>query len=333
MDQGLRRRASAGGLSRRGLALAIPALAAWPARAAGYPDRPVKIVVPFPAGGGGDLIVRLIAQELTPRLGQNVLVDNKSGAGGDVGTQVVAAAKPDGLTLLMANVAPMAINVSLYEHIPYDPVKDFTAIAPLAVFTNVLLVRPALGVASVAELIALGKQKPGGLTFASAGSGSITHLSAEMFAARTGLKMVHAAYRGGGPAFAALAGGEVDLFFGSLPGGLPFVKAGTLRALAVTSAHRAAAAPEIPTLAEAGLPGFEAVTWIGLVGPAGLPAPIVARLNGEVGAILNQPNIQQHLLDLGAEAWFGSADWFAGYIRDEVARWRETIKQAGLTAG
>lgn len=318
--------------TRRAALVLCVAMATSLAHAAEYPDRPIRIVVPYPAGGGGDMIVRLIGQELARRLGQTVLVDNRAGAAGNLGTQVVAQAKPDGYMLLMANVAPMAINVSLYASLPYDPVKSFTAIAPLAVFPNVLVVPPSLSVSSVADLVELGKRKEGGLTFASAGAGSITDLSAEMFASRTGLTMVQAAYRGGGPALAALAGSQVDLFFGSLPGSLPYVKAGTLRALAVTSARRAIAAPDIPTLAESGLDGFEAVTWIGLVAPSGVPAPIVARLNLEVSAILDQPAVRQRLLDLGAEASHGSPEQFADYIRAEVARWAETIRRSNLTA-
>jgi tripartite-type tricarboxylate transporter receptor subunit TctC len=319
------------GIDRRSVILSLAASGLpLTARAAAYPDHAVRIVVPFSAGGGGDIVMRFLAQELTMRLGQNVLVENRAGAGGNVGTEVVAHAKPDGYSLLMANVAPMAINASIYPKLPYDPVKSFTAIAPVVVFPNVLVVKKDLPVSSLADLIALGKSKPGGLTYASAGVGSITQLAALMMEQRSGFKMVHAAYRGGGPAVTALAGGEVDLYFSSLPAALPFVKAGTFKALAVTSAKRAISAPEIPSMSESGLPGFEAVTWIGLVGPAGMPAPIVARLHDEVSQIMDTPAFQQKLIELGAEASHGSSAAFADYIRSEQTRWADAVKAANI---
>ncbi len=296
-----------------------------------WPDRPIHIVVPFPAGGAGDIVMRLLAQELTPLLGQSVLVESRSGAAGNIGSDYVAHAHPDGYTLLMANVAPMAVNVSLFSAMPYDPVTSFAAISPVATFPNVLVVPPSLGVSTVAELIALGRSKPDRLTYASTGAGSITHLSAEMFASATGITMVHAAFRGGGPSLVATAGGQVDLYFGALPGALPYVSAGKLRALAVTSAHRSQAAPEIPTLAESGLPGFDATTWIGLVAPAGVAAAIVDRLNHEVTGILLRPDIQQHLSAIGADVWTGTPQAFADYIRTEITRWAVVVKRAGIT--
>ena len=324
-------RQSQRGIGRRGLILSLAASGLpLTARAAGYPDHPVRLVVPFSPGGGGDIVMRLLAQELTMRLGETVLVDNRAGAGGNVGTEVVAHAKPDGYTLLMANVAPMAINASIYAKLPYDPVKSFTAIAPVVIFPNVLVVPKSLPVSSLTELIALGKSKPGGLTYASAGVGSITQLAALMMEQRAGFAMVHAAYRGGGPALTALAGKEVDLYFSSLPAALPFVKSGTLKALAVTSAQRAISAPDIPTMSESGLPGFEAVTWIGLVGPAGMPAPIVARLHDEVSEIMDKPEFQQRLIELGAEASHGRSAAFADYIRTEQTRWADAVRSANI---
>ena len=300
------------------------------ARAETYPDRPIRMIVPFAPGGGGDIIVRLIGQQLGQRLGENVVIDNRAGAGGDVGTDVAVHSRPDGYTLLMANVAPIAINVHLYRKLPYDPLKDFTAISPFAVFPNILVVRPNLDVHSVAELVAYAKTKPQGLSFASAGTGSITHLSAEMFKLATGIPMVHVAYRGGGPALAALAGSQIDLYFGSLPASLPYVKAGTLRALGVTSRTRVSSAPDIPTLQEAGLPGYEAVTWIGLVGPAGIPAAVVDRLNHEVSDILATPEMKQRLISVGAEAFIDTPAGFEAYIHTEVNRWADVVKAAGL---
>lgn len=335
MEKNRARGASDAGLILRRRALLLGSFAllvATPAPAAEiYPAQPIRIIVPFEAGGGGDIIVRLIGEQLSQRLGQPVVVEDRAGASGTVGTDVVARARPDGYTLLMANVAPMAINVSLYKHLPYDPVKDFTAIAPFAVFPNVLVVSPKLNVHSVKELVALGKTRPQGLTYASAGPGSITNLAAEMFRHATGLKMVQVAYRGGGPALAALAGAQIDLYFSSLPAALPYVKQGRLVALGVTSAHRAAAAPDLPTIAESGIPGFDAVTWIGLVGPAGIPAGIVSQLNTAVADILHTPAMAQKLIHLGAEPSFATPAEYADYIRREVSRWHTVVRQAHIT--
>jgi tripartite-type tricarboxylate transporter receptor subunit TctC len=334
MEESREGRGHSHGMRRRtalGLGAAFTTALASRAWAEGYPDRPIRMIVPFAPGGGGDIIVRLIGQQLGQHLGENVVIENRAGAGGDVGTDVAVHSRPDGYTLLMANVAPIAINVHLYKKLPYDPLKDFTAISPFAVFPNVLVVRPNLDVHSVAELIAYAKTNPQGLSFASAGTGSITHLSAEMFKLATGVPMVHVAYRGGGPALAALAGSQIDLYFSSVPAALPYIKAGTLRALGVTSRNRVASAPDIPTLQEAGLPGYEAVTWIGLVGPAGVPAPVVERLNREASDILRAPEMKQRLIGIGAEAFIATPAAFDTYIRTEVKRWADVVKAAGLS--
>jgi tripartite-type tricarboxylate transporter receptor subunit TctC len=305
-------------------------LAAAPGRGAGYPDRPIRIIVPFEPGGGGDIIVRLVGQELSQRLAVPVVVENRTGASGNIGTDVVAHAAADGYTLLMANVAPMAINAALYRQLPYDPAKDFTAIAPLAVFANILVVPPSLGVRDVKALVALSKNRPAGLSYASAGAGSITNLAAVMFGLATGANIVQVPFRGGGPAIAALVGSHVDLYFSSLPAALPYIQSGQLVALGVTSAERSASAPEIPTLAQSGLPGFDAVTWIGLVGPAGLPDEVVARLNTAVNDIMRTPAMKDRMLQVGAEPSFGSADGYAAYIRSEVARWAKIVREARI---
>jgi tripartite-type tricarboxylate transporter receptor subunit TctC len=371
------------------LSLAALVLTAGTGAAAGYPDRPIRIVVPFEAGGGGDIIVRLVGHELSQRLGQPVVVENRAGASaanpkfaqhccrvrcelrvqsgtriidllvsfdsevrvgacckvmanfgigtlaGNIGSELVARASPDGYTLLMSNVAPMAINKSLFKRLPYDPVKDFTAIAPLAVFANVLVVPPSLGVHSVSELVALSKRRPEGLNYASAGAGSITNLAATMFRTATGANMTQVPYRGGGPAIVAVVGAQVDLYFSSLPAALPFVKDGKLIAPGVSSANRSDPALEIPTLAESGRPGllgFEAVTWIGLVGPAGLADDIVAQLNAAVTDILRSPAIAEKMRAIGAEPSFGSAAQYAAYIRRENARWAAVVRAANIPA-
>lgn len=301
-----------------------------PGRSEGYPDRPIRIIVPFEAGGGGDIIVRLIGQELSQRLGQVVLVENRAGASGNIGTDFVAHARPDGYTLLMSNVAPMAINAAVFKQLPYNPVKDFTAISPLAVFVNILVVPPSLNVHSVTELVALSKSKPSGLNYATAGNGSITNLAAVMFRLATGANMTQVPYRGGGPAIAALVGAQVDAYFSSLPAALPYVKDGRLIALGVTSAKRTESAPEVPTLAEAGLGGFDADTWIGLVGPAELPDSVVAKLNAAVTDILRSPAMAERLRKFGAEPSLGTAADYAAYIRAENKRWAEVVRQGGI---
>jgi len=314
------------------LALSLVALllTAAPGAAAGYPDRPIRVIVPFEAGGAADIIMRIVGHELSQRLGQPVVVENHAGASGNIGSELVARANPDGYMLLMSNVAPMAINASLFRRLPYDPVKDFTAISPLAVFANVLVVPASLGVRSVGELVALSKRRPDGLNYASAGLGSITNLAAVMFRMATGANMTQVPYRGGGPAVVALVGSQVDLYFSSLPAALPFVKDGQLVALGVTSAQRSASAPQIPTLAESGLPGFDAVTWVGLVGPAGLPDDIVARLNAAVTDILRSPAIAEKMRQIGAEPSLASAADYAAYIRAENTRWAAVVREAHI---
>jgi tripartite-type tricarboxylate transporter receptor subunit TctC len=224
----------------------------------------------------------------------------------------------------------MAINAALYRQLPYDPAKDFTAIAPLAVFANILVVPPSLGVRDVKALVALSKNRPAGLNYASAGAGSITNLAAVMFGLATGANLVQVPFRGGGPAIAALVGSHVDLYFSSLPAALPYIQSGQLVALGVTSAERSVSAPEIPTLAQSGLPGFNAVTWIGLVGPAGLPDEVVARLNTAVNEIMRTPAMKDRMLQVGAEPSFGSANGYAAYIRSEVTRWAEIVREARI---
>lgn len=297
-----------------------------------YPTRPVRFVVPFAAGGGGDIVVRAVAQKLTERLGQSVVVDNRSGAGGNVGTEIAARSPADGYTLLMANVAPMAINVSLHRKLPYDPIKDFTPITLLARFPNVLVVHPSVPAGSIKELVALARWKPGRLTYASAGSGSTTHLSAELFKSLAGIDLVHVPYKGGGPALIDLVAGQVTLYFGSMPASLPHIRSGRLRALGVTSPQRSAAAPDIPSVAESGFPGFDAVTWIGAVAPAGVASSIVKRLNAEIVQIMSLPDVRERLSALGAEPVTNSPDQFAAYIGSEIKKWAGVVKASGAVA-
>ena len=308
------------------------ALAANTARAQEYPARPIRFIVPFTAGGGGDLVVREISQRLTARLGQSVVVDNRTGAGGNVGTELAARAPADGYTLLMANVAPMAINAAVYKKLPFDPVKDFAPITLLASFPNVLVVNPAVAARSVAELIALARAQPGQLTCATAGTGSTTHLAAEFFRSKAKIDFIQVPYKGGGAALIDLVAGQITMYFGALPGALPHIRTGRLRALGVTSLTRAGAAPDIPAIAEAGFPGFEAVTWIGAVAPAGTPKNIVARLNKEIVDILRAPEMREKLLTEGAEPMTDSPEHFAAYILSEILKWASVVKLAGIAA-
>ncbi len=300
-----------------------------PAGAEDYPNRPIRFIVPFAPGGGGDIVVRTLAQKLNATLGQPVVVDNRSGAGGNVGTDLAAKSSPDGYTILMANVAPIAINVSLYKKLPYDPVKDFAPVSLIAVFPNVLVVYPSLPAKSVKELIALARSRPGQLAYASAGNGSTTHLAAELFKNQAAIDMIHVPYKGGGPALVDLIAGQVNLYFGSMPAALPHVRSGKLRALAVTSARRSRAAPELPTVAESGFPGFEAATWIGVLAPAGTPPPIVTRLNREIVTILQQPDLEERLSAQGAEPVTNTPAQFAAYIRSEIRKWSQVVTDSG----
>jgi tripartite-type tricarboxylate transporter receptor subunit TctC len=310
------------------LAVALPAAQAQTP----YPVKPLRWVVPFAPGGGGDIVIRTLAQRLGEALGQTVVVENRSGAGGNVGTDAVAKAPPDGYTLLMANVAPMAINVTLYSKLAYDPVRDFAPITLVATFPNVLVLHPSVPARTVRELVALARSKPGQLTYASAGNGSTTHLAAELFTTMAKLDMSHIPYKGGGPALADLLGGHVSLYFGSLPAAFPHMKTSRIRALALTSAKRSRATPDLPTMAESGFPGYEADTWIGAVAPGGTPAAIITRLNTELVRILGTQDMQQFLLANGAEALSSTPDQFAAYIRTEITKWAKVIRTSGARA-
>jgi len=315
----------------RCFAFAFAALAsiAMPAQAQTYPTKPIRLVVPFPAGGTTDILARAVAQKLSETLGQQVIVDNRPGAGGNIGSELVARSAPDGYTLLMGTVGTHAINVSLYPKLPYDPVKDFTPIVLVAGVPNVLVVNPSLPARSVAELIAYAKANPGKLNFASSGSGTSIHLSGELFKVLTGVQMTHVPYKGSAPALTDLVGGQVQLMFDNLPSSLAFIKAGKLRALAVTSKTRAAALPDVPTMVEAGVPDFEASSWFGILAPAGTPRDIVVRINAEVAKWLATPDAREKLAGQGAIAAGGAPEDFARHIASETAKWARVVKASG----
>jgi len=294
-----------------------------------YPTKPVRLVVPFPPGGTTDILARAIAQRYSEAFGQPFVVDNRPGAGGNIGSELVAKSPPDGYTLLMGTVGTHAINPSLYAKMPYDHVKDFVPVILVAGVPNVLVVNPSLPVNSVQELIAYAKANPNKLNFASSGNGTSIHLSGELFKTMTGVQMTHVPYKGSAPALTDLIGGQVQLMFDNLPSSLQFIKAGKLRALAVTSLARSSTLPELPTLAESGLPGFEASSWFGVLAPAGTPNDIVKKLNGEIAAWLASPDAKEKLAAQGAIAAGGTPDAFVTHIAAESAKWAKVVKASG----
>jgi tripartite-type tricarboxylate transporter receptor subunit TctC len=324
-------------LKRRDLLLWCCALPALPnaLRAQGaWPTKPVRIVVPFPAGGTTDILARALAPELGRVFGQTFIVDNKPGAGGNLGAAEVARAAPDGHTLLMGTVGTHGINQSLYPKLPYDPVKDFVPITLVAGVPNVLVMNPAkadaLKINSVPDLIRYAKANPGKLNMASSGNGTSIHLSGELFKTMTGTYLLHFPYRGSGPAVLDLIGGTMDLMFDNLPSSLPHVKAGKLKALAVTSAQRSAALPELPTIAEAAaLKGYEASSWFGLLAPAGTPADVVTRVQQETAKALSTPALKERLLAQGAIPSGMSSAEFASMINAETKKWAQVVKASG----
>jgi len=308
---------------------ALLALVATAASAQAYPTKPIRLVVPFPPGGATDILARDVAQKLTEAWGQQVIVDNRPGAGGNIGSELVAKSAPDGYTLEMGTVGTHAINASLYAKMPYDHVKDFVPVILVAGVPNVLVVNPAVPANSVAELIAYAKANPGKLNFASSGNGTSIHLSGELFKFMAGVQMTHVPYKGSAPALQDLIGGQVQLMFDNLPPSLPQIKAGKLRALAVTSLARAPALPDVPTMAEAGLPGYEASSWFGVLAPAGTPLAIVTKLNAEIAKWLATPEAKEKLSKQGANAAGGTPEDFAKHIAAETAKWAKVVKDSG----
>ena len=308
------------------LVLAPVALAQTPAP---YPSKPIRLVVPFPAGGTTDILARAVAQKLSEAWGQQVIVDNRPGAGGNIGSDIVAKAAPDGYTLVMGTVGTHAINPSLYRKMPYDHVKDFAPVILVAGVPNVLVVNPSLPVHTVRELIDYAKANPGKLNFASSGNGTSIHLSGELFKTMAGVQMTHVPYKGSAPALTDLMGGQVQLMFDNLPSSLQLIQAGKLRAIAVTSTARAAALPDVPTIAESGLPGFEASSWFGVLAPAGTPREIVTKLNATIAAWLATPDAKDKLLSQGAIAAGGTPEAFARHIDAETAKWAKVVKMSG----
>jgi tripartite-type tricarboxylate transporter receptor subunit TctC len=316
-----------------GLALAVgwPALACR-AQPTTYPDRPIKMIVGFAAGGGTDVAARIMAQRLTEALGQSVLVENRPGASGMIAAEAVAKSAADGYTLMMGSQTTLAVAPALYRKFSIDATRDFAGVAMAGISPLVLVLHPSVPARSVAELIALAKAKPGTINFGSGGLGTTPHMAGELFSIQAGVKMVHVAYRGEAPAINDLLGGQLHLIFANLSAVIGNVRAGSLRALAVTSAQRAATAPEIPTVAEAALPGFDAATWFALVAPAGTPREVVLRLNAEVTRLVAQPDTQKRFAELGMSVAGGTSDELDAYIKAEIGKWSQVIKDADVRA-
>jgi tripartite-type tricarboxylate transporter receptor subunit TctC len=293
-----------------------------------YPKKPVTIVVPYPPGGPTDIVARVVGQKLGERLGQQVIVDNRPGAGGNIGAALVARAAPDGYTLLLGTTAH-AINPSVFPAMNYDILKDFSPVVLLTSLPLVVITNASVPARNVQELVALAKSKQGQLTYASSGNGQSTHLAAELFKTMTGAPMTHVPYKGSAPALTDVAGGQVSVMFDTMLSAMPHIKSGRLKALAVTSAKRSASAPELPTVAESGVPGYEAVAWSGLLAPAHTPPEIVTKLNSEINAILSQPDVQKRFLNDGAEPVGGSPEQFATHISSEVRKWASVAKLSG----
>ena len=296
---------------------------------ASYPSKPVRIIVPFPPAGTTDILARAVANELTKAFGQAVGVENRAGAGGNLGSDAVAKAAPDGYTLLVGAVSPQAINVSLYPNMPYDVMRDFEHITLIAAVPNLLEVHPSVPVTTVKELIDYARARPGKLAYASSGSGTSIHLSAELFKTMTGVEMLHIPYKGSAPAVADLIAGQVQLMFDNLPSSLQQVRAGKLRAIAVTSARRSPVLPDIPTIAESGLPGYEASSWFGMHAPAKTPRDIVNKLHATVAKALRTPEMMERLSSQGADPVGNTPEQFSEFVRAEIAKWAKVVKASG----
>jgi tripartite-type tricarboxylate transporter receptor subunit TctC len=312
--------------------IALFAVAVPGAQAQTRPSRGLRIVVPFAPGGSTDIFARLVGERLATALGQPVVIDNRPGAGGNIGAELVAKSPPDGYTLLMATTGVMAINNALYKNLNYDAAKDLEPVSFIASITNVLIVPADSPLKSVGDLIAVAKAAPGKLSFASSGAGSSTHISGELFKSMAGIDLQHIPYKGSGQAMPDLISGRVSMMFENMPGAVSYIQAGKLNALAVTGLKRAPALPDVKTVAESGVPGYESLSWSGIAVPAGTPRDVIARLNREINAILATPEMRQKLSEQGAEAVGGTPESFAEHIKREREKWSRVVRDAGIVA-
>jgi tripartite-type tricarboxylate transporter receptor subunit TctC len=323
---------------RRGLiaaagtaAIACALLPGLAAAQGAFPSKTITIVVPFAAGGTTDILARIVAQGMGAELGQPVVVDNRAGAGGNIGGQLAARAPADGYTLFMGTVGTHAINAALYKKMPFDPIKDFAPLTRVANVPNLLVANPAQPFKTVQELIAYAKAHPGKINFGSSGSGSSIHLSGELFKSMAKVDMQHVPYKGSAPAVTDLLGNQIAIMFDNMPSAIQHVRSGKLRAIAVTTAKRSPELPDVPTIAEAGVPGYEATSWFGMFAPAGTPAPVVAKLNATIVKVLAQPEVSKKLAEQGAEAAGETPEQFAAFIQKESVKWGKVVKESGAS--
>jgi len=303
--------------------------AAFPALGQPYPAKPIRLLVTYPAGGGADAMARLISPKLGELLGQPIVVENRGGASGTIAADLVAKSPPDGYTLML-DAANHAVNPSLLKTLPYDPDRAFAPVTLLVLFPNIVVVNPAFPVASIGELIKKARAEPGKISFASSGNGSAQHLAAELFRQRAGLDMVHVPYKGGGPALIDVMGGQVPLYFGNMASALPHVKSGKLKALAVTGAKRSSAMPDLPTVAESGMPGYQVYEWNAIFAPAATPPAIVNRLQGEIAKVVKLPEVRERILALGGEIVASSPAELGAWVREQTASWARVVKAANI---
>lgn len=294
-----------------------------------WPTRPVRLVVTFPPGGSTDTIARIVMPKLAERLGQPVIIDNRPGAGGSIGVDLVAKAVPDGYTIVLGAAGALTVNVSLSKHPAYDPIRDLAPITMIGTSPFLLVANPSFPANSAREIIALAKAKPGQITYASGGIGTAMHLSGELFGIMSGANLVHVPYKGSGPAVAAAAAGETTLAFADITSALPLMKSGRVKPVGILSKQRSALARDIPTFGETGIPGYESIGWFGLLGPAGLPAAIVSRINAETGVVMQLPEIRERLLNAALEPWVSTPEEFTRFMKAEMAKWAEVIKTSG----
>ena len=317
-------------LSRVFVASVVCALVAATATAQTYPSRPVRMMVPFPAGGGSDTMGRIVGGKLSERLGQQIVVENRPGAAGSIGADIAARAPADGYTILLGSTSELVQYPNVNPKIPYDPLRDFAPISLVGTIPMVLVVHPSLPVRNVKELIAMAKSRPGEINFGSAGQGATTHLAVELFILLTKVKLTHVPYKGSPQAVTDLVAGNVQLGIPTMPAALPFIKSGRVKVLGVTTAKRASNLPEVPTLAEAGVKGYEAALWTGILAPAGTPDPVIKRLNGEIAKVLELKDVQDALARQGAEAQGSTPAEFAAFLKTEYAKWARVVKEGGI---
>ena len=313
------------------LAMATAGALPLAAAAQAYPAKPVTIVVPFAPGGTTDILARIVGQGLGTELGQPFVVDNRAGAGGNIGASLAAKAPADGYTLFMGTVGTHAINQALYKKMPFDPVKDFAPISRVATVPNLLVAHPSQPYKTVKELIAYAKANPGKVTYGSPGSGASPHVSGELFKSMTGTDLLHVPYKGSAPAMTDLLGGQIAIMFDNMPSAIQHVRSGKLRPIAVTTAKRSPELPDIPTIAEAGVPGYEAMSWFGLFAPAATPKPVLDRLNAALVKVLNQPDVKKKIAEQGGDVVAETPEQFAAFIKAETAKWGKVVKDSGAT--